>query len=778
MSPIEKTATPRFDSTSKEGGSAAPSKGKMQGWEVQDRRLAPFALSSTDRDITTAFILIIKKEIQNLIEILPKSQSNNSKLLLAEERNISVAGKLLIENTDRKTKSIAQEKIIKIINKTKQIIKSTWNRSGKEKNPDREGIEKAIGDIDDDLGSFDRFIKNPEEFKKTSSFIRSLSKVESSPDYWAQNGPLSIIQLIKILIQEINSIGLSKQTKEGKLSKTHEEELNKFIAEIESLAGVISEEPSIDEIVRLNLKLFTLELKIYHEITPRSKNQEHFAKFRPEILKALNKAPLFGITFNLLLETAQNTNISMKIKKKIATAQNIKNPTTHINLIYSFLADASQSITELIKGYTAESLAKKYDRWFIAWIINSIGGLKSWRSTLEAMDVNDLKLLKEDASVGLWRNIASYSPSKAFSQIHLPPPNLIENSDWSEHQLDSDLVLKISLPVLAFKVAGIAFQYQAKRKLVTLLDPKLTDLNFKPQKKNQRKRGNLKLANSQEKPILTLQDLAKIVAEKSTTKIANQIKTQYVYYFYSQDQRSQFFCDLLGQAMNDLQDPEGVDQHYQQLVDEIWPEAATQFDGVEGITAKLEKLSTEDGNSLDRDSLQASKLKSETDDESIDEGKLPAKERPSELDSEDEGKRELTSEHRNTDSESDDEGAGPSQLPPQRLFKAFPKPKTNSKWGKRKEKEREKSKPQPKPTPAEKQSSEVTTYSRFDVKKYRKPEDFIKMAQEWGFSRLREGGRHTILANEEGSVIPVPRHAGQEIKTGLLFKMAKEIHKK
>ena len=53
-------------------------------------------------------------------------------------------------------------------------------------------------------------------------------------------------------------------------------------------------------------------------------------------------------------------------------------------------------------------------------------------------------------------------------------------------------------------------------------------------------------------------------------------------------------------------------------------------------------------------------------------------------------------------------------------------------------------------------------------------ERVIKALEKIGFVPVRQRGSHIILKNEEGTMIVVPRHAGEEIGRGLLIKIIKQ----
>ena len=50
----------------------------------------------------------------------------------------------------------------------------------------------------------------------------------------------------------------------------------------------------------------------------------------------------------------------------------------------------------------------------------------------------------------------------------------------------------------------------------------------------------------------------------------------------------------------------------------------------------------------------------------------------------------------------------------------------------------------------------------------------IKALEKIGFSPVRQRGSHVILKNEEGTIIVVPKHPGEEIGRGLLIKIIRQ----
>ena len=50
----------------------------------------------------------------------------------------------------------------------------------------------------------------------------------------------------------------------------------------------------------------------------------------------------------------------------------------------------------------------------------------------------------------------------------------------------------------------------------------------------------------------------------------------------------------------------------------------------------------------------------------------------------------------------------------------------------------------------------------------------IKVLEKIGFSPIRQRGSHVILKNEEGTIIVVPKHPGEEIGRGLLMKIIRQ----
>jgi len=54
------------------------------------------------------------------------------------------------------------------------------------------------------------------------------------------------------------------------------------------------------------------------------------------------------------------------------------------------------------------------------------------------------------------------------------------------------------------------------------------------------------------------------------------------------------------------------------------------------------------------------------------------------------------------------------------------------------------------------------------------PKKVIKALSKVGFVPVRQKGSHIILKNEEGVVIVVPNHPGEDIGRGLLLKIIKQ----
>ena len=50
----------------------------------------------------------------------------------------------------------------------------------------------------------------------------------------------------------------------------------------------------------------------------------------------------------------------------------------------------------------------------------------------------------------------------------------------------------------------------------------------------------------------------------------------------------------------------------------------------------------------------------------------------------------------------------------------------------------------------------------------------IHALQKIGFEPVRQKGSHIILKNDEGTIIVVPEHSGEEIGRGLLLKIIKQ----
>ena len=50
----------------------------------------------------------------------------------------------------------------------------------------------------------------------------------------------------------------------------------------------------------------------------------------------------------------------------------------------------------------------------------------------------------------------------------------------------------------------------------------------------------------------------------------------------------------------------------------------------------------------------------------------------------------------------------------------------------------------------------------------------VQALQKIGFEPVRQKGSHIILKNDEGTVIVVPEHSGEEIGRGLLLKIIKQ----
>ena len=50
----------------------------------------------------------------------------------------------------------------------------------------------------------------------------------------------------------------------------------------------------------------------------------------------------------------------------------------------------------------------------------------------------------------------------------------------------------------------------------------------------------------------------------------------------------------------------------------------------------------------------------------------------------------------------------------------------------------------------------------------------IKALEKIGFLPVRQKGSHVILKNEEGTIIVIPKHPGEDIGRGLLMKIIRQ----